>query len=76
VVLHKLDTDFKIVGDCLARPGGWRRVLIDLVCRWIGHQLWRNMHSEHRPANGSLPLHGSHCRRCFRFGYVEGDYRL
>ena len=71
----RFDSDFVVVGECIGRPRGWRRVLIDLVCRLTGHLLWRTMRSEHRPANYSLPLYGSHCRRCFLFGYVEGDYR-
>jgi hypothetical protein len=70
-----LDTDFKIVGSCVARPQGTRRVLLDAICRLTGHLLWRNQHTEYLPPNGSLSVSTSHCRRCHRWGYVEADYR-
>jgi hypothetical protein len=70
-----LDTDFKIVGDCIVRPRGLRRVLLDGICRLTGHLLWRNQHTEYLPPDGSLPVSTSHCRRCYRWGYVEADYR-
>ncbi len=72
---YHLDSDFIVVGDCIGRPRGWKRVVIDLVCRLTGHLLWRNLHTIHQQADGSLPLYGSRCRRCFKFGYIEGDYR-
>jgi hypothetical protein len=70
-----LDTDFKIVGSCVARPHGVRRVLLDAICRLTGHLLWRNQHTEYLPPNASLSVSTSHCRRCHRWGYVEADYR-
>jgi hypothetical protein len=70
-----LDTDFKIVGNCIGRPGGLRRVILDAICRLTGHLLWRNQHTEYLPPNASLSVSTSHCRRCFRWGYVEADYR-
>jgi hypothetical protein len=70
-----LDTDFQIVGNCISRPRGLRRVLLDALCRLTGHLLWRNQHTEYLPRNGSLSVSTSMCRRCHRWGYVEADYR-
>jgi hypothetical protein len=73
--LHRdLDTDFKKIGDCIARPQGWRRVLTDLVCRAIGHTLWRTGSFLRQPGD-SLDVYTCHCRRCFVWGYVENDHR-
>lgn len=69
-----LDTDFVPLGECIGRPGGWRRLLMDAVCRLTGHLLWRSG-SVTRPENESLYVNACHCRRCFVWGYVRGDYR-
>lgn len=66
---------FVIQGACIARPRGWRRVLADFLCKYTGHLLWRSLGSTVTNPNGSLPLYGTHCIRCWQWGYVEGDYR-
>ncbi len=70
-----MDTDFVVIGDCIARPTRWRRMVLDAVCRWTGHLLWHSG-SQITDPDGSLPLKSAHCRRCFRYGYVRGDYWL
>lgn len=70
-----LDRDFIILGDCFCRPKGLQRVVLDAICRWTGHLLWRSASSVQFPADRSIPVAGSHCRRCYRYGYVQGDYR-
>jgi hypothetical protein len=69
-----MDTDFKVVGECIGRPRGWRRIVLDAICRWTGHLLWRSG-SVYRPENASMDVNTAHCRRCFRWGCVEGDWR-
>lgn len=70
-----MNTDFVVMFDCVGRPRGLRRVLLDLVCGLTGHLLWRSMHSTVPNPTGSLPYYGVHCKRCFRGGFVQGDYR-
>jgi hypothetical protein len=70
-----LDSDFVPIENCVART--WmpriQRWFVDLACRLLGHNLWRP--GSVRPINGmSLPLKASYCRRCFKGGYVQGDY--
>ena len=69
-----MDSDFVVVHDCVGRPTGWRRILADAVCRWTGHLLWRVLRSEARVEGESLPHFATYCRRCYRGGYVRGDY--
>jgi hypothetical protein len=69
-----LDTDFVHVGECIGRARGIQRVMLDLICRFTGHLLWRSG-SVYRPPEDSLDVNTSHCRRCFKWGYVRGDYR-
>lgn len=73
----KLDSDFVADLPCLghgAMPFA-QRVLLSLVCRVIGHNLWRVMNTARKPDNHSLDHYGVYCRRCYRGGYVQGDYR-
>jgi hypothetical protein len=74
--VRRLDTDFKVVGECVGRlSGGYGRVL-DAICTLTGHLLHRNLtNAGFLPPGGSLPVHTSMCRRCFKWGYVEGDYK-
>lgn len=70
-----LDPDFVIMDDCigrLSRPR-WAKRALDLVCRLIGHNLWRTGAVRDNP-EGSLPVKATYCRRCFKGGYVRGDY--
>jgi hypothetical protein len=68
--------DFQVFGECTGRPSGWRRLLADAVCRWTGHLLWRSLHnSGYRAPGDSLVHYTAHCRRCWKWGYVPGDYR-
>lgn len=72
-----LDSDFVVMNDeCIGRL--WmpvmQRIALDLVCRLTGHLLWR-IHGAVREVPGhSLSLRASYCRRCFKGGYVTGDY--
>lgn len=68
-----MDTDFKMLDVCMGRPRGWRRVWVDLVCRATGHLLWRTGCVRSNPT-GSLDFNAVYCRRCFKGGYVDGDY--
>lgn len=72
-----MDSDFKVQYDCAGR--GWmsapRRWFVDLVCRLTGHLLHRVLTSTVNPDGHSLPHYATYCRRCFKGGYVEGDYR-
>jgi hypothetical protein len=70
-----MNADFVILGECISRPRGWRRIVLDVVCRLTGHLLWRSMNSTCLNPTGSLPYYGTHCKRCWKWGYVEGDYR-
>lgn len=70
-----LDSDFHFLGDCIARPRGFRRWWTDRLCRLTGHLLWRSG-SVYQPENRSLQVRTAHCRRCFVYGYVEGDYAV
>jgi hypothetical protein len=65
--------DFVIVGDTISRPKRGRRWLVDLVCRFTGHLLWRSENSQYRAASGGL-YRTSHCRRCWRWGYLSDDH--
>jgi len=73
----KLDADFVVLNDCAGR--GWqtplRRRFLDLVCRLTGHLLWRTGAVRDDP-QGSLQVRATYCRRCFKGGYVRGDYVL
>jgi hypothetical protein len=62
--------------DCAGRTWRprWKRVLADLLCRFLGHNLWRIMGSQRTLPYGSLPLFATICCRCLKGGYVEGDY--
>jgi hypothetical protein len=72
---QRLDTDFTVVGTCIGRlEGSYGRVL-DAICTLTGHLLWRSHNAGFLPPGGSKPVHTSHCRRCWRWGYVEGDYK-
>jgi hypothetical protein len=73
--LKGLNTEFVIVGECVGRPGGWRRWWLDSVCAVTGHLVWRVMNTEYLPPDHSLPHYGVHCLRCYRYGYMQGDYR-
>lgn len=71
-----MNSDFVIFGDCAGRPRGWRRVVLDAICRMTGHLLWRSMHNAGFKHEGdSLTHYTSHCRRCWQWGYVQGDYK-
>ena len=71
----KLDADFIDDHDCVGRRCMPRvqRLFVDLVCRLIGHQLWRVMGSVRTDVE-SLPLFATYCRRCYRGGYVRSDF--
>jgi hypothetical protein len=73
---YLFDNDFVVrPPECIGRAWmpAWQRWLSDLLCRWTGHLLWRPGTSvvimEH-----SLPHRVTLCRRCFKAGYVRGDY--
>ncbi len=70
-----LDTDFVALDVCCGRQGrsALRNWLLDRVCALTGHLLWRTGARRVNP-EGSLDLHAVYCRRCFRGGYVRGDY--
>jgi hypothetical protein len=68
-------SDFVQQGTCIARPHGWRAILADVLCYLLGHNLWRSMNTSVSPVGGTLDVYGTHCRRCWVYGYVEGDYR-
>jgi hypothetical protein len=72
----KLDADFVADHDCVGRQ--WmpsiQRMFLDLVCSLIGHSLWRVTNSVRVISGGSLTHQASYCRRCFKGGYVQGDY--
>jgi hypothetical protein len=69
-----LDADFVADHPCIARS--WmsapQRWFADIMCRVLGHNLWRT--GTIRVDVHSLPLKTSYCRRCFKGGYVQGDY--
>jgi hypothetical protein len=80
----QLDSDFVKVGETIGRSLDRRSLprlclsallggLRDLVCFLIGHNLWRTG-SIYRPLAGSLDVYTCHCRRCFFWGYVQGNY--
>jgi hypothetical protein len=64
--------DFVVVGETISRPTGLERRLLDLVCRLTGHLVWRSKHSRYQAPSGEQ-FHSSHCRRCWRWGYVLDD---
>lgn len=73
-----MHTDFEIFGACIGRVWMplWKRVLLDLVCRLTGHLLWRVQNNAGFKRDGDTLTHyTSHCRRCWQWGYVQGDYR-
>lgn len=72
---NMVNKEFVETGNCIGRPTGWRRVFLDLLCRTTGHLLWRNMNTARTLENHSLEVYGTHCFRCYKFGYVQGDYR-
>lgn len=71
---REIDSDLVLDHDCVGRPRGLTRLFRDAVCWLIGHNPWRVMNSTRLPPGGSLPLFASYCRRCYRGGYVQGDY--
>lgn len=75
--MEKFNLEFVHVGDCVARPcpGTFKRWFVDALCRWTGHVLWRNLNSTYRPHGYSLDHYSTRCLRCYRWGYVHGDYR-
>lgn len=68
-----LDTDFVVMHPCTGRQRGLRGCLLDVVCKLTGHNLWRSGSIVASP-EGSLDCFASYCRRCFKGGYVKGDY--
>lgn len=68
-----MDSDFIVLNFCVGRPASWRKHLADFLCKYTGHLLWRTGSIVKVP-NGSLPLNAVYCRRCFKGGYVNGDY--
>lgn len=71
-----LDGDFNRVGYCIGQQHGLRGWILARICRWTGHILWRNTtNAGYMPEGGSIPVHTCHCRRCFAWGWVEGDYK-
>ena len=71
-----MNSDFVIFGDCADRPRGWRRLVLDFLCRTTGHLLWRvHTNAGFKKDGDSLTHYTSHCRRCWQWGYVQGDYR-
>lgn len=68
-----MDSDFVVLHNCMGRQSGLRGRLLDLVCRLTGHLLWRPGSIVPSP-EGSLDMFGSYCRRCYKGGYVRGDY--
>jgi hypothetical protein len=73
--MKHLNHEFIITHDCIGRPRGLARVASDLLCKMIGHSIYRVMRSTAIVENQSLPLYASYCLRCYRGGYVSGDYR-
>lgn len=73
--MQTINKEFVVTGNCIGRPTGWQRILIDALCRFAGHLLWRNMNTAYTPEHGSSDVYGTHCFRCYKFGYVMGDYR-
>jgi hypothetical protein len=71
--MMRLDSDFVVQHACMGRPRGWRRVVADIACLLLGHNLWRSGCRIDNP-DGSLALNASYCRRCFKGGYVKSDY--
>lgn len=61
--------------DCVARSSMSRvkRALMDFLCRHTGHVLWRTGSARQNPS-GSLELNASICLRCYKGGFVQGDY--
>lgn len=72
----QLDTDFVVMNDCVGRSTltDAQRDAYDALCRQTGHLLWRVLGSIREAADGSLPVYATYCRRCFKGGYVQGDY--
>ncbi len=74
--LMRLDSDFVDDIPCIGRS--WmnpvQRWLLDLACRLLGHSLWQTTGSIRTLPGESLPLRASYCRRCFKGGYVKGDW--
>lgn len=73
-----MDSDFIVTDPCVGRlsRGLLANAWFDLLCRVLGHNLWRT--GAYRPGHlcgGSLDVRASYCRRCFKGGYVQGDYR-
>jgi hypothetical protein len=72
-----MDNDFIVTHDCMGRlwMSGWRKRFADAACKYTGHLLWRVLGSVyHKPDGHTLDLQASYCRRCFKGGYVQGDY--
>ena len=70
---RQMDADFVSRGRCVGWGDDAISRLRQAVCRWFGHNLWRGG-SVTRPEDGSLDVYTCHCRRCFVWGYVRGDY--
>lgn len=70
-----INGDFVECEDCIGRLNMNRlhRWFLDLICRYTGHLLWRTDYRR-TPKDGSLDVHATYCRRCFKGGYVGGDY--
>jgi hypothetical protein len=72
-----MDSDFVAVHECVGRTSmhSFTRIWRDFLCRRLGHNLWRVMNAAIMPKDLSLECYSTYCRRCYRGGYVMGDYR-
>lgn len=73
---QRLDEDFVHNHDCVGRLGFnvFQKYFSDLVCLLIGHNLWRAGTVWPPDNDHSLPVKATFCRRCYKGGYVRGDY--
>lgn len=67
---------FHITADSVGRDQLTRRERRDndLLCKTIGHSLWRILDSSYLPPDHAMPVYVSICQRCGVEGYVDGDY--
>lgn len=74
--MRGLVDDFVVFGVTVGRPTGWRQFFVDVLCRYTGHLLWRSMsNAGYRAPGDSLTHYTCHCRRCWKWGYIRGDYK-
>jgi len=73
----RLDTDFVVLDVCIGRSclPTVQRWLLDAMCYTTGHLL-RTLKLYRDNPDGSLPVYATYCRRCFKSGYIRGDYHM